>query len=124
MSGMRVKWGLAALAAGLLIGQGGVGYDAALAASAEKGKAAYMKFGCWQCHGTQGQGSSITSAGKVLAPDPMPFEAFTAFVRTTNRAMPPYREAVLSNEDLADIYAYLQSIPKPADYKSIPLLKQ
>ncbi len=116
MSGMRVKWGLAALAAGLLIGQG-----AAIAASAEKGKAAYMTFGCWGCHGTVGQGG-IT--GPKLAPDPMPAEAFTAFVRTTNRAMPPYREAVLSNEDLADIYAYLQSIPKPADYKTIPLLKQ
>ena len=119
MSDMRVKWGLAALAAGLLIGQG-----AAIGASAEKGKAAFMKAGCWQCHGTQGQGSVATSGGKVLAPDPMPFEAFTAFVRTTNRAMPPYREAVLSNEDLADIYAYLQSIPKTIDYKSIPLLKQ
>jgi mono/diheme cytochrome c family protein len=115
---MRVKWGLAALAAGLLIGQG-----AAIGASAEKGKAAYMQFGCWQCHGTQGQGSVVTSGGKVLAPDPMPFEAFTAFVRTTNRAMPPYSEAVLSNEDLANIYAYLQSIPKTIDYKSIPLLK-
>jgi mono/diheme cytochrome c family protein len=111
-------WGLAALAVGLLIGQG-----AALAASAEKGKAAFTKFGCWQCHGTQGQGSVVTSGGKVLAPDPMPFEAFTAFVRTTNRAMPPYSEAVLSNEDLADIYAYLQSIPKTIDYKTIPLLK-
>jgi len=116
---MRVTLGLAAFAAGLLIGQ-----SAASAASAEKGKAAYMAAGCWQCHGTQGQGSVATSGGKVLAPDPMPFEAFTAFVRITNRAMPPYREAVLSNEDLADIYAYLQSIPKPADYKSIPLLKQ
>ena len=119
MRDMRVALGLAALAAGLVIGQ-----SAALAASAEKGKTAYMQHGCWQCHGTQGQGSSVTSAGKVLAPDPMPWEAFSAFVRTTNRAMPPYSEAVLPNEDLADIYAYLQSIPKPADYKSIPLLNQ
>ncbi len=31
----------------------------------------------------------------------------TAFVRTTNRTMPPYMEAILSNEDLADIHAYL-----------------
>ena len=38
--------------------------------------------------------------------------------------MPPYTEKVLPNDDLADIYAYLQSIPKPADYKSIPLLNQ
>ena len=119
MRDMRVALGLAALAAGLVIGQ-----SVALAASAEKGKTAYMQHGCWQCHGTQGQGSSVTSAGKVLAPHPMPWEAFSAFVRTTNRAMPPYSEAVLPNEDLADIYAYLQSIPKPADYKSIPLLNQ
>jgi mono/diheme cytochrome c family protein len=119
MRDMRVMLGLAALAAGLVIGQ-----SAAVAASAEKGKTAYMQQGCWQCHGTLGQGSSVTSAGKVLAPDPMPWEAFAAYVRTTNRAMPPYSEAILSNEDLADIYAYLQSIPKPADYKTIPLLNQ
>ena len=48
----------------------------------------------------------------------------TAFVRTTNRAMPPYSEAILSNDDLADIHSYLQTISKPADYKSIPLLNQ
>ena len=43
-------------------------------------------------------------------------------MRTTNLQMPPYREAVLPNEDLADIYAYLQSIPPTKDYKTIPLL--
>src|SRR5271165_227552 len=92
---------------------------AAFAASAEKGKAAFIQHGCWQCHGFQGQGG-VT--GPKLAPDPIAIEAFTAFVRTTNRAMPPYMEAVLSNEELADIHAYLESIPKSADYKSIPLL--
>ena len=113
-----VRVGLAALAAGLVLGPG-----AALAASAEKGKVAYMKHGCFQCHGTLGQGSVITSAGKVLTNTALPLESFTAFVRTTNRAMPPYSEKILSNEDLADIYAYLKSVPKPADYKTIPLLK-
>ena len=43
-------------------------------------------------------------------------------MRTTNRAMPPYREAVLPEADLADIHAYLSSIPKGPDYKTIPLL--
>jgi mono/diheme cytochrome c family protein len=38
--------------------------------------------------------------------------------------MPPYREDILSNEDLADIYAYLQSIPKGPDAAGIPLLNQ
>src|SRR5262249_29752582 len=94
---------------------------AAFAASAEKGKTAYIQHGCWQCHGMQAQGG-VT--GPKLAPDPIPVETFTAFVRTTNRAMPPYSEAILSNDDLADIHAYLQTIPKPADHKSIPLLNQ
>ena len=105
---------LAALAAGLVLGCGG-----AFAASAEKGKAAFIQHGCWQCHGTQGQGGV---AGLKLAPEPLPIEAFTAFVRGSNRFMPPYQEAILSNDDLADIHAYLAAIPKPADYKSIPLL--
>jgi ubiquinol-cytochrome c reductase cytochrome c subunit len=111
---MRV--GLAALAAGLLLGGG-----AALGASAENGKKVYMQVGCWGCHGTVGQGG-VT--GPRLAPDPMSYETFVSFVRTTNRTMPPYREPVLSNGDLADIYAYLQAVPKAADYKSIPLLNQ
>jgi len=38
--------------------------------------------------------------------------------------MPPYSEKVLPNGDLEDIYAYLSSIPKPKDAKSIPLLSQ
>ena len=108
--------GLAALAAGLVFSCG-----AALAASAEKGKAAYVQHGCWAYHGFQAQGG-VT--GPKLAPDPMPIEAFTAYVRTTDRAMPPYMEAILSNDDLADIHAYLETIPKPADYKTIPLLNQ
>jgi ubiquinol-cytochrome c reductase cytochrome c subunit len=110
---------LAALAAGVVLGNG-----SALAASAEKGKAAFMKYGCWQCHGTQGQGSVVTSNGKVLAPNPLPYESFLAFVRSTNGAMPPYSEIVLPNDDLADIHAYLSSIPKPNDHKNIPLLSQ
>jgi ubiquinol-cytochrome c reductase cytochrome c subunit len=107
---------LAALAAGLIIGSGG-----AWAASAEKGKAAFVRNGCWQCHGFEGQGGV---AGAKLAPDPIPVEAFVAFVRSTNRAMPPYSETILPNEDLADIHAYLASVPGAPDPKGIPLLNQ
>ena len=114
MKSCSVAIGLAALAAGLVLGQA-----SALAASAEKGKVAFIKNGCWQCHGERGQGG-VT--GFKLAPDPIPFETLQTFVRTTNRNMPPYRVEILSNDDLADIYAYLQSIPKGPDAKSIPLL--
>jgi ubiquinol-cytochrome c reductase cytochrome c subunit len=116
MNMRRVTLVLAAVAAGLALG-GSTGF----AASAEKGKQLFLKNGCWQCHGERGQGGI---AGRTLAPDPLPFDALQNFVRSTNRAMPPYRESILSNDDLADIYAYLQSIPKGADAKSIPLLSQ
>ena len=108
--------GLAALAAGLLLAPG-----TTLADSAENGKQVFMRAGCWQCHGTVGQGGV---AGPKLAPDPLPFDALSSFVRTTNRQMPAYRKQVLSDADLADLYAYLQSIPKGPDPKTIPLLNQ
>ena len=109
-------FGLAALAAGLILGS-------ALNASAdpEKGKMLFVKNGCWQCHGFVGQGGI---AGPKLAPEPMPLEAMRNFVRTSNRSMPPYREAILPDADLADIHSYLASIPKAPDPKSIPLLNQ
>ena len=106
----------------LLFAAGLVFAPAALAAgSAEKGKTAYVKHGCWQCHGFMGQGGV---AGKALAPNPMPLEAMSAFVRNTVGPMPPYQKAILSDADLADIHAYLSSLPKSPDYKSIPLLNR
>jgi ubiquinol-cytochrome c reductase cytochrome c subunit len=86
----------------------------------DKGNAAYVQHGCWQCHGYAGQGG----VGPKLAPGPMPLAAMNVFVRNTNRAMPPYQKEILSDGDLADIHAYLQSIPAGKDYKSIPLLNQ
>lgn len=91
------------------------------AGNAEKGRIAYEKQGCWQCHGTVGQGGMN---GKTLAPNPMPFEAFNVFVRNSNGPMPPYPRQILPDADLADIHAYLQSIPPAKDYKTIPLLSQ
>jgi mono/diheme cytochrome c family protein len=114
MKSRSVVIGLAAFAAGLVLTQAG-----ALAASAEKGKSAFLQHGCWQCHGYQGQGG-IT--GPKLAPNPIPFETLSNFVRTTSRAMPPFSKDILSDEDLTDIYAYLASIPKGPDPNSIPLL--
>jgi len=114
---MRGSMGLAVFSAALLIGQA-----AAFAGDAAKGKQAFMKYGCWQCHGTLGQGSPIT--GPKLAPDPIAYEAMAGFIRSSSRRMPPYREAVLPNEDLQDIHAYLSSIPKGADPKTIPLLSE
>ena len=111
---------LAVLAASVILGNA----PAQAAGDAAKGKVAFTKYGCWQCHGFEGQGSPATSNGKVLAPDPLPWEGFSAFIRTSNTGMPPFSEKVLPNADLEDIYAYLSSIGKPKDHKSIPLLSQ
>jgi len=112
---VRSQVWLAAVAAGLVLG------FASLSSASEKGKQLFVKNGCWQCHGFVGQGGN---AGPRIAPDPIPLEALSNFVRNSNRSMPPYREEILSNADLAEIHAYLASIPKPADPNSIPLLKQ
>ena len=114
---MRSCASLAAVLAAAILANGSV-----LAASAEHGKTVFVRKGCWQCHGTMGQGSIATSGGKRLAPDPLPWEAFSGFVRSSNRAMPPFSDKILSDGDLEDIYAYLQSIPKPPAVTSIPLL--
>src|ERR1700743_1059426 len=103
-------------AASLLIavGFGVAGQGAALAdGDAQKGKVAFIRNGCWQCHDFNGQGSVATSTGKVVARTQVPVDGFISFVPPTNGAMPPFRPQVLSDADLTDIYAYLQSLPEP-----------
>ena len=118
---LSVRNGLAAVAAGLVLGLAS-GPGAAQAADAAHGKILFTeKYGCYQCHGTVGQGGQT---GPKLAPNPIPFETLSTFVRTSSGPMPPFRESVLPNNDLADIYAYLQSIPTGPSYKDIPLLNQ
>jgi mono/diheme cytochrome c family protein len=95
----------------------------AFAASPEKGKTTFVKHGCWQCHNFDGQGSIATSNGKIIAHTAMSADAFKSFVRNTNGAMPPYRAAILTDDELDDIYAYLQSLPAPRSADDIPLLK-
>ena len=118
MGSVRVHVVLAAAAASLLFGQ------AALAASAENGKKAYVQNGCWQCHGFEGQGSVASSGGRVIADTQLPLDAFMSYVRSPTGAMPPYRAQMVSDGDLADIYAYIESRPKPKSAQDIPLLQQ
>jgi mono/diheme cytochrome c family protein len=86
----------------------------------KRGQALYMKVGCYQCHGTVGQGSV---AGVRLAPQPMAWDAFAQFVRNTSDAMPAYRENVLADADLKDIHTYLLSVPNPQAVDQIRLLR-
>ena len=88
--------------------------------NAENGKRLFDTKTCFACHGYVGQGSR---EGPRIAP-PMPFAAFLAQMREPRGIMPPYKEAILSEQEAADIVAYLASLPRPPDHKSIPLLQQ
>ncbi len=89
-------------------------------ADRQNGKRLYLNYGCYQCHGREGQGSTAT--GPRIGPDPLPFPAFTEYIRRPTGEMPPYTSKVVSDSDLAKIYAFLQSLPRPRAVKSIPLL--
>ena len=88
------------------------------AGRADVGRTLFLKTGCFQCHGAEGQGGA---AGPRLGPAAVSF-ARMSYVRKTTGEMPPYTTKVLSDRDLADIYAFLESLPKPAPASSIPLL--
>jgi ubiquinol-cytochrome c reductase cytochrome c subunit len=91
------------------------------AGNAETGKKLYNSYGCYQCHGYEAQGGA---AGPRLGPRPMPYPAFSRYVRQPTNQMPPYTVKVVTDAELADIYAYVQSRPAPPPADSIPLLKQ
>ena len=86
----------------------------------ENGKKLYTKYGCYQCHGFQGQGAST---GLRIAPDPIPLPVFISYVREPAGEMPPFTAKVVSDQELADIHAFLRSLPRPPDVKTIPLLQ-
>jgi len=90
------------------------------AGNAQNGKRIYASYGCYECHGREGQGSKLT--GPRIAPDPTEFSAFVQYIRQPAGQMPPYTSKVLSDTELADIYAFLKSLPQPLAAKSIPAL--
>ncbi len=90
--------------------------------SAANGKRLFKKDGCYECHDLQAQGSPRT--GPRLGPDPIPLEALIQYVRKPTGQMPPYTAKVISDKELADIYAFLKSLPQPPPVKSIPILNQ
>ncbi len=104
------------LVAGISIGAAATQEEEA----ADRGKKDYVEMGCYQCHGYQGHGG----AGPLIAPDPLPFEAFAEIVRRPPNVMPAYSPKVLSDEQLKRIHEYLESIPQPPDVSTLPLLTE
>jgi mono/diheme cytochrome c family protein len=93
------------------------------AVNPENGKLLFKRFGCYECHGYVGQGSTQTG-GSRLSPPEIPLTAFVNYVRSPSGQMPPYTTKVVPDQDLADIYSYLQSLPRPAPAETIPLLSK
>jgi mono/diheme cytochrome c family protein len=97
--------------------------DQAVSGDVQHGKKIYESYGCYECHGREGQGAMQTRAPRI-GPPPIPLEAFISYVRHPLNEMPPYTAKVASNQDLTDIYAFLKTIPKPPPGKDIPLLNK
>lgn len=96
--------------------------DAAPAGNAENGKRIYKSYGCYQCHGYDGQGGQ--GSGPRIGPPATQMKAFSAYIKKPSGQMPPYTAKVVSEADVADIYAFLLTVPKPPAAKSIPLLNE
>ena len=89
------------------------------AGDAAKGKATFLRVGCYECHGTAGQGGT----GPHIGPTPRTVDSLITFLRKPT-GMPAYSPKVLSDAEIADIRAYLASIPLPTPVANIPLLNQ
>jgi mono/diheme cytochrome c family protein len=124
---------LITLATGMLLAQGrgqrgGAGEQAPPGANltlppgdAKRGETYYAKYGCWECHGYTGQ----TGNGARLATTVLNANGFVNYLRNprTNQ-MPLYSAKVVSDQEGADLYAYIKTFKKPLEAKDIPLLQQ
>lgn len=89
-------------------------------ADVQAGRALFMQKGCYECHGIFGQGS--ISTGPALAPHPLPLAAMQAYVHAPTGQMPPFSAKILSNDDIARIHVYLDSIPANPPVAGLALL--
>jgi mono/diheme cytochrome c family protein len=80
------------------------------AATVANGKRAFTSAGCVACHGAQGQG---TAMGIQIAPPPFELPALITYVRQPTGKMPPFAPGAVSDQQLADIYAFLKSVAPP-----------
>ena len=90
------------------------------AGNLDNGKRLYDSFGCATCHGGEGQGSRD---GPRLNPAPA-IEPMLLQLRQPRDLMPRYQASLLSDQEVADIHAYMSSFPPGPDPKTIRLLTE
>ncbi len=97
--------------------------------NAANGKALYYSYGCYACHGYNGETGARAFVGRWgnLSTE----QAFIRFLRgranvaplTPSTSMPNFSEATLSDKQAKDIYAYIRTFKSTApDLKEIPVL--
>src|SRR5580765_2599750 len=91
------------------------------AGDARNGRKLFVADACYQCHGYEAQGATPT--GPRLGPKPIAVARFQKYVRQPTGQMPPYTAKSIPDKNLADIYAFLQSLPAPPDVSSIQALR-
>jgi mono/diheme cytochrome c family protein len=89
---------------------------------AAHGKQLFLNVGCFTCHGRAGQGGAYNGPAPILAHTAMPFDGFKGQLRSPSNDMPAYSDAVLSDKDIADIYAFVETLPGARSSKDIPIL--
>jgi mono/diheme cytochrome c family protein len=112
----------AAFCAAAVLGAASAGAQDAPAGDAAHGKMVFLKEACFTCHGRVGEGGAYNGPAPVLARTALPLEGFKAQIRNPVNDMPAYSDAVLSDKDIADIYAFVKSLPGPRSPKDIPIL--
>jgi mono/diheme cytochrome c family protein len=97
--------------------------------NAANGKGLYFSYGCYACHGYNGETGARPFVGRWgnLATE----ETFLRFLRgranvaplTPSTSMPNFGESSLSDKQAKDIYAYIRTFKNSApDLKDIPVL--
>ena len=118
---------LAAIAGAGLVAAALAGFTGAARAhdappgDAIEGKRLYLAVGCFTCHGRSGQGGAMNGPAPVLAKTQMPFEGFKGQLRSPVNDMPAYSEKVMTDKQVADIYAFVESLPGPRPTKDMKI---
>ena len=95
----------------------------ALRGDVENGKVLFENYTCFGCHGYTAE----TGRGPRLNPPRLNQERFIAYLRNppNPRRMPPYQQTEVADQNLADIYAFLVSLPPGSpEAERIPILSE
>jgi mono/diheme cytochrome c family protein len=114
-----------AVAAGFstaMLAQQTAGPAAELKGDAARGKDYFVKYTCYGCHGFSAQNGPGRNR---LNPMNFTVAGFIGAVRAPgNTQMPTYSAKVISDQQLADVWTYVKTLPNAPAAKDIPLLQQ